>query len=48
MSNQDKLRINSIKEIYNKFNDKNTFSKKNLQKIFYYQGKELFNRCIRF
>ncbi len=39
MSNEDKLRINFIKEIYNKSKDENTFLKKNLQKIFYYQGK---------
>ena len=48
MSNQDKLRINSIKEIYNKFNDKNTFSKKNLQKIFYYQGKNYLIDALDF
>ena len=48
MSNQDKLRINSMKEIYNKFNDKNTFSKKNLQKVFYYQGKSYLLDAIDF
>tara|TARA_B100001173_G_scaffold5718_1_gene5021 strand:+ start:45 stop:1319 length:1275 start_codon:yes stop_codon:yes gene_type:complete len=39
MSNEDKLRINFLKEIYNKSEDQSTFSKKNLQKIFYYKGK---------
>ncbi len=39
MSNEAKLRINFLKEIYNQSNDKNIFSKKNLQKIFYYHGK---------
>ena len=39
MSNEAKLRINFLKEIHKNSNDKNTFSKKNLQKIFYYQGK---------
>ncbi len=39
MSNEAKLRINFLKEIYNQSNDKHFFSKKNLQKIFYYHGK---------
>ena len=39
MSNEAKTRINFLKEIFNKSKDKNTFSKKHLQKIFYYQGK---------
>jgi len=39
MSNEAKSRINFIKEIYNKSDDKYFFSKKNLQKVFYYQGK---------
>ena len=39
MSNEAKTRINFLKEIFNKSQDKNTFSKKHLQKIFYYQGK---------
>ena len=39
MSNEAKLRINFLKEIYNQSNDKNIFSKKSLQKIFYYHGK---------
>ena len=48
MSNEAKSRINFIKEIYNKFDDKNTFSKKNLQKIFYYQGKSYLLDVIDF
>ena len=48
MSNQDKSRINFIKEIYNKSDDKNIFSKKNLQKIFYYQGKQYLIDAIDF
>ena len=39
MSNEAKSRINFIKEIFNKSDDKDFFSKKNLQKVFYYQGK---------
>ena len=48
MSNEAKLRINFIREIYNKFDDKNTFSKKNLQKIFYFQGKSCLLDIIDF
>ena len=48
MSNEAKLRINFIREIYNKFDDKNTFSKKNLQKIFYFQGKSYLLDIIDF
>ena len=39
MSNQAKAKINFLKEIYDKSDDKDTFSKKNLQKIFYFKGK---------
>ena len=39
MSNQAKAKINFLKEIYDKADDKDTFSKKNLQKIFYFKGK---------
>ena len=39
MSNEAKSRINFIKEIFIKSDDKDFFSKKNLQKVFYYQGK---------
>ena len=48
MSNEAKSRINFIKEIYNKFDDKDSFSKKNLQKIFYYQGKSYLLDAIDF
>ena len=48
MSNEAKLRIKFLKEIYDKFNDKNTFSKKNLQKIFYFQGKSYLLDAIDF
>ena len=48
MSNQAKLRINFLKEIYDKSNDKNTFSKKNLQKIFYFHGKSYLLDAIDF
>ncbi len=39
MSNEAKLRINFLKEIHKNSNNKNTFSKKNLHKLFYYHGK---------
>jgi len=48
MSNESKSRINFIKEIYNKSDDKDSFSKKNLQKIFYYQGKSYLLDAIDF
>ena len=48
MSNEAKSRINFIKEIYNKFDDKDSFSNKNLQKIFYYQGKTYLLDAIDF
>ena len=48
MSNEAKSRINFIKEIYNKFDDKNSFSNKHLQKIFYYQGKTYLLDAIDF
>ncbi len=48
MSNEDKSRINFIKEIYKKSSDKDSFSKKNLQKIFYYQGKSYLLDAIDF
>ena len=48
MSNESKKRINFLKEIYNKSNDKNTFSKNNLQKIFYFQGKSYLLDVIDF
>jgi len=48
MSNEDKKRINFLKNIYDKSNDKNTFSKNNLQKIFYFQGKSYLFDVIDF
>ena len=48
MSNEAKERINFLKEIYDKSNDKNTFSKNNLQKIFYFQGKSYLLDVIDF
>jgi tRNA nucleotidyltransferase/poly(A) polymerase len=48
MSNEAKKRINFLKEIYDKSNDKNTFSKNNLQKIFYFQGKSYLLDIIDF
>jgi len=48
MSNEDKKRINFLKNIYDKSNDKNTFSKNNLQKIFYFQGKSYLFDVINF
>ena len=48
VSNEAKKRINFLKEIYDKFNDKNTFSKNNLQKIFYFQGKSYLLDVIDF
>ena len=48
MSNEAKTRINFLKEIYEKFDDKNTFSKNNLQKIFYFQGKSYLLDIIDF
>ena len=48
LSNEAKKRINFLKEIYDKSNDKNTFSKNNLQKIFYFQGKSYLLDVIDF
>ena len=48
MSNEAKKRINFLKEIYDKSNDKNIFSKNNLQKIFYFQGKSYLLDVIDF
>ena len=48
ISNEAKSRINFIKEIYTKSDDKNTFTKKNLEKIFYYQGKNYLLDAIDF
>ena len=48
VSNEAKSRINFLKNMYDKSNDKNTFSKKNLQKIFYFQGKSYLLDMIDF
>ena len=48
VSNEAKKRINFLKEIYDKSNDKNTFSKNNLQRIFYFQGKSYLLDVIDF
>jgi len=48
VSNEAKKRINFLKEMYDKSNDKNTFSKKNLQRIFYFQGKSYLLDVIDF
>tara|TARA_Y100000817_G_scaffold246655_1_gene198711 strand:- start:725 stop:1999 length:1275 start_codon:yes stop_codon:yes gene_type:complete len=48
MSNEAKKRINFLKDIYDKSNDKDTFSKNNLQKIFYFQGKSYLLDAIDF
>jgi len=48
VSSEAKKRINFLKEIYDKFNDKNTFSKNNLQRIFYFQGKSYLLDVIDF
>ena len=39
-SNEDKKKINFLKEIFGKSIDKNFFNKKNLQKIFYFNSKD--------
>lgn len=48
VSNESKKRIKFLKEIYDKSNDKNTFTKNNLQKIFYFQGKSYLLDVIDF
>jgi len=48
MSNEAKTRINFLKEIYDKSNDNYTFSKNNLQKIYYFQGKSYLLDVIDF
>ena len=48
MSNQDKAKINFLKEVHDKSHDKDTFSKKNLQRIFYFQGKSYLLDAIDF
>ena len=48
MSNEAKSRIKFLKKIYDNSNKKDTFSKKNLQKIFYFQGKSYLLDAIDF
>tara|TARA_Y100000741_G_scaffold258615_1_gene199523 strand:+ start:31 stop:1305 length:1275 start_codon:yes stop_codon:yes gene_type:complete len=48
MSNEAKAKIKFLKEMYDKSEDKDTFSKKNLQKIFYFQGKSYLLDLIDF
>ena len=47
-SNENKKRINYLKEIFSKPLDKNTFSKKNLQRIFYFYDKTYLIDVIDF
>ena len=48
MSNKAKVKINFLKEMYDKSDNKDNFSKKNLQKIFYFQGKSYLLDVIDF
>ena len=48
VTNKTKKRINFLKKIYHKSVDKNIFSKKNLQKIFYFHGKSYLQDVIDF
>ena len=48
ISNQDKAKINFLKKIYDKSHEKDTFLKKNLQKVFYFQGKSYLLDAIDF
>ena len=48
ISNEAKSRIKFLKEVYEYPNKKDFFSKKNLQKIFYFQGKSLLLDAIDF
>ena len=48
LSNQDKSKIKFLKETYDKSHDKDFFSKKNLQRIFYFQGKSYLLDAIDF
>jgi len=48
MSNEAKARINFLKEMYDKSDEKDLMSKKNLQKIFYFQGKSYLLDLIDF
>ena len=48
LSNQDKKRIFFLQKIYDNSNDKNAFSKKNLQKIYYFEDKSYLLDAIDF
>tara|TARA_B100001245_G_C22868773_1_gene417794 strand:+ start:41 stop:1315 length:1275 start_codon:yes stop_codon:yes gene_type:complete len=48
VSNEAKKRINFLKKIYLDSLDKNFFSKKNLQKVFYFHGKTYLRDVIDF
>ena len=48
ISNEDKKRIIFLKKIFSQSQDKNTFTKKNLQKIFYFYGKLFLEDMIDF
>jgi len=48
VSNEAKNRINFLKKTYYKISDMDTFSKKNLQKIFYFHGKSYLQDLINF
>ena len=48
VSNEAKKRINFLKKIYLDSLDKNCFSKKNLQKVFYFHGKTYLRDVIDF
>ena len=46
VSNETKKKVNFLKEIYINSHDKNTFSKKNLYKILYFNGKSYLQDAI--
>ena len=48
ISNEDKKRIKFLSNVYSRSSDKNIFKKKNLWKIFYYNGKNYLNDFINF
>ena len=48
ISNEDKKRIRFLSNIYSKSFDKEIFKKKNIWKIFYYNGKNYLNDLINF
>jgi len=48
MSNDARAKINFLKNMYDKFDNRDTFSKKNLQKIHYFKGKSYLIDLIDF